>query len=229
MSNDSLSEALWSAPPASRRGPKPRVGQDMIIDAAVRTADEQGADAASMQRIANDLGVTKMALYRHVPGRPEMVALMIEAALGPAPEPSGAWREGLRQWADAMYIVFARHRWLSAFATGARLIGPVELSWMESGLAAMTDLKLNGMEKLDTLVLIGSLVRGMVEQRRDRHDGWEQTMQAQLLPVLKLREDEFPLTAAAFADRSIPDSSEQAYEFGLNRILDGVENFVATR
>src|SRR4051794_25910795 len=131
MSSESLAAVLWEPPAAGRRGPKPRVDRAQIVAAALRVADDEGIDAASMQRIAAEIGVTKMALYRHVPGRAELIALMIEAAMGRAPDTSGSWRDGLRAWAEAMRVSFSAHRWLSAVASGARLIGPVELSWLE--------------------------------------------------------------------------------------------------
>ncbi|MFG2106838.1 TetR family transcriptional regulator [Micromonospora chersina] len=57
-------------------------------------ADADGLEGLTMQRVAESLDVTKMALYRYVPGRAELVALMLEAAVGepPAPPPGADWR-----------------------------------------------------------------------------------------------------------------------------------------
>jgi AcrR family transcriptional regulator len=228
MSGDSLAAALWTAPRAGSRGPKPRVDREQIVAAAIRVADREGISAASMQRIANEVGVTKMALYRHVPARGELLALMIEAAMGPAPDTSGPWRKGLRLWADAMRDGFTAHPWLSAAASGVRLIGPVELSWFEAGLAALNSLPLNGSERLDTLALISSHVRGMVQQQENQHDP-EKEISSRLAAVLAGRRADFPLSAAAFAETSAADATDQAYDFGLDRILDGVEVLISRR
>lgn len=227
MSGESLAAALWSQPTAGRRGPKPRVDRAQIVAAAVRVADEEGIEAASMQRIATEVGVTKMALYRHLPGRTELIALMIETAMGPAPDTSGSWREGLRTWAEAMRVGFSAHRWLSAAASGARLMGPVELGWLEAGLAALAELPLHGWERLDTLTLISSHVRGIVLQQTDSDP--ERVISERLAEVLGDRGHEFPLSITAFGEATAADSTDQAYDYGLERILDGVDALVARR
>jgi hypothetical protein len=40
-----------------------------------------------MQRVAEQMHFTKMAVYRYVPGRPELVALMTDRAVGLPPGP----------------------------------------------------------------------------------------------------------------------------------------------
>ncbi|QGN34174.1 TetR/AcrR family transcriptional regulator [Microlunatus sp. Gsoil 973] len=228
MSGDSLAAALWATPRPGRRGPKPRVDREQIIAAAIRVADQEGLHAASMQRIAGEVGVTKMALYRHVPARGELIALMIEVAMGQPPDTAGPWREGLRIWANAMRQGFAAHPWLSAAASGIRLIGPVELSWFEAGLAALAALLLSGSERLDTLALLSSHVRGIVQQQEDQQDP-EQAISARLAAVLADRHAEFPLSTAAFAETSAADAADQAYDYGLERILDGVDALISRR
>ena len=229
---DTSAQVLWSEKAVGRRGPKPRVERSQIVAAAVRIADQEGISSASMQRIAAEVGVTKMALYRHLPGRTELLALMIESAMGPAPDTSGPWGDGLRVWADAMRAVLTEHRWLSAAATGARPIGPVELGWTEAGLAPMTRLELRGAERLDTLVLIASHVRGIVQQLGDRGSeatDVERAIGGPLVDLLGERATDFPLSLDAFAESAASGATDQAYEYGLGRILDGVAALVAER
>ncbi len=88
MADIRLADLLWAPPPVARRGPRRRVDLATIDAAAVLLADAEGLEAASMQRVADDVGLTKMALYRYVPGRAELVALMIEP-LGTPPRPGG--------------------------------------------------------------------------------------------------------------------------------------------
>jgi AcrR family transcriptional regulator len=227
MTDESLAAVLWSEPAVGLRGPRPRVDRAQITAAAVRIADEDGLESASMQRIAADVGVSKMALYRHVPGRTELVALMVEAAMGAAPDTSGPWRAGVMAWANAMRDRFSAHRWLPGAATGARLVGPTELAWMEAGLAALEALPLTGAERLDTLVLVGSHVRGIVQQ--DDGTELEHGMSTRLANVLGPRADAFPRTLAAFTQAAAAVQTDQAYAYGLARILDGVEALTARR
>ncbi|WP_395726816.1 TetR/AcrR family transcriptional regulator C-terminal domain-containing protein [Nakamurella sp.] len=223
MPEPTLADLLWSAPRAPRRGPRPRIELAGIVAAAVTVADADGMEAASMQRVAEALGVTKMALYRHVPGRAELVALMVEAAFAPPPTLPAGWRDGLRAWADAMRVAATRHPWLAVATAGGRLIGPIEAGWIEAGLGALEGLSLTPAGRLDTLALVSFHVRGIVAQESTPHP--ELTIGTLLLDALGRRANEYPLTAGAFADATAGRATDNAYEFGLERILDGLERF----
>jgi AcrR family transcriptional regulator len=76
-----------------------------------------------MQRVADALAVTKMALYRYVPGKVELVALMIDIGIGEAPRLgriTGGWRPKLDQWARQMFSRFSQHPWALEATVGAR-------------------------------------------------------------------------------------------------------------
>src|SRR3954447_20148804 len=93
---------FWAPRPRPTRGPKPALTLDQITDAAIAIADAEGLAAVSMQRVAADLGFTKMSLYRYLPGKNELVAAMIERALQTPPAVTGPWREALTAWATAL-------------------------------------------------------------------------------------------------------------------------------
>nr|WP_244163695.1 TetR/AcrR family transcriptional regulator [Rhodococcus koreensis] len=79
-------ELLWGSPDRPKRGPKPALSLERIVATAISMADAEGLATLSMQRLAEDLGFTKMSLYRYTPGKAELTALMLDAALGPAPD-----------------------------------------------------------------------------------------------------------------------------------------------
>src|SRR5580658_2687823 len=86
----------------ARRGPKPAHTPAQIARAAIRIAGKEGLESVTMQRVAKDMGLTTMALYRYFPDKAELIAAMIEAAGRPAPEtakPPLPWIERLRKWA----------------------------------------------------------------------------------------------------------------------------------
>src|ERR1700749_1189883 len=87
-------DLLWGTPQPARRGPKPSLSLDRIVTAAIALADAEGLASLSMQHLAEQLGCAKMALYRYVPGKAELGALMIDECIGepPAPGSSGTSR-----------------------------------------------------------------------------------------------------------------------------------------
>jgi AcrR family transcriptional regulator len=227
-----MTELLWGKQPLPSRGPKPAVTLAGIAEAGVRIADAEGLDAVSMQRIAGELPVTKMALYRYVPGKTELVAVMSDLAMGPPPEQSDLpWREALHTWAIDLYEGFTKHPWLLQSTIGRRLLGPNELAWIERGLAALTDSGLRGGEQLDSILVITSHVRNIAQQSTTFPGHsiglTEEEITQSLGEILSTEADRFPNLTAAL--RTAAGSENQGLEFGLDRILDGLELLITGR
>ncbi|MEW2437070.1 TetR/AcrR family transcriptional regulator [Streptomyces caniferus] len=237
-------ELLWGGRERPSRGPKPALSLERITRTAVSLADAGGLAAVSMQRVAAELDFTKMALYRYVPGKSELVALMIDTAMGEPPgaaAPGGSgqddrdgrdgWRAALRAWAEALAAVYARHPWLLEAAVGPRVMGPHELGWTERALAALAHTGLTGGEQLDAVVVVHGHIRTLAQVSASmglgsaRAKGPEGVMSAALNELLADRADRFPAVAAAAADTG-GASRDQAWEFGLERILDGLEAYM---
>ncbi|QEO14243.1 TetR/AcrR family transcriptional regulator [Agromyces intestinalis] len=238
MSEPTAADLLWApaSGTATRRGPRPRVTLAELVATGIRLADAEGLDAASMQRVADEVGVTKMALYRYVPNRDALIALMVDTAMGPVSAPKRAddpdaspasWQPRLRAWAHAVHDVFAAHRWLLTAAVGARVFGPNELSWTEAGLGVLEELPLTAGERLDTLTLVSAHVRGLVQQ--ETQPDLEAQLAETLGAVLTANADAYPLAAAAFADAATDTAQDAALEYGLDRIIAGIAALVAAR
>src|SRR3954469_24858588 len=94
--HQSAVELLWGQRPQPRRGPRPALSLEAIARAGIEIADADGITAVAMERGPEALGFTKMSLYRYVPGKVELGALMTDTALG---EPvrldsvAGGWRQ----------------------------------------------------------------------------------------------------------------------------------------
>jgi AcrR family transcriptional regulator len=222
-----MTELLWGRLQQPSRGPKPAVTLAGIAEAAIRIADAEGLDAVSMQRVADDLPVTKMALYRYVPGKTELVAVMSDQAIGPPPERTGLpWREALKTWALDLYAAFADHPWLLQSTIGRRLLGPNELTWMDRGIQALTDSGLTGGEQFDSILVLTSHVRNLAQQTITTGLTEDDINQA-LAEILSTEAVRFPSLAAAM--RTATGGENQGLEFGLDRILDGLELLISAR
>ncbi|MFG1813938.1 TetR/AcrR family transcriptional regulator [Kribbella sp. NPDC049174] len=222
-----MTELLWGRPQQPGRGPKPAVTLAGIAEAAIRIADAEGLDAVSMQRVADDLPVTKMALYRYVPGKSELIAVMSDLAVGVPPEHDDLpWREALKTWALDLYAAFTKHPWLLQSTIGRRLLGPNELAWMERGIEKLRDTGLNGGEQLDSILVLTSHVRNLAQQTITTGLTEDHINQA-LAEILTTEADRFPSLAAAM--QTAAGSQNQGLEFGLDRILDGLEALISAR
>jgi AcrR family transcriptional regulator len=217
-------EFLWHERSRPTRGPKPALTLDKIADAAIAVADAEGLAAVSMQRVAADLGFTKMSLYRYLPGKAELVAIMLERGIGEPPALTGGWRAGLIEWADGLFAAYVAHPWAVEATAGARPIGPNELSWMESALAVLPP-GLSGAERVDAVAVLAGHVRALAAQAHQS----ESLMGAAIALVLREHADRFPAVAGAMSDIAAHGGGDQAFRFGLERILDGLQVLLSAR
>lgn len=218
-------ELLWGSQPGPKRGPRPTLTHERIARAGIAIADTEGLAAVSMQRVAADLGVTKMALYRYVPGKAELVALMADLALGQPPKLPRGWRNGLRTWALALLPGFLEHPWALEATTGPRVPGPNELAWMEAALATLADTRLRSAERLDVVAVLAGHVRALAQQA----SGAEAHLTTMITQLLAGRESRYPQVTATMRSALIEGGQEQALDFGLGLILDGLGARVRAR
>lgn len=237
---------LWGPPVTSARGPKRALTLEGIAGAGVWIADAEGLAGVSMQGVAGELAVTKMALYRYVPGKAELVSLMVEAAMPEPPVLDAAgegWRERLALWARELHAGFRAHPWLLEATVGARVMGPRETGWMERALAALDGCGLSGAEAIDAVVLLSGHVRGIAEQERAMGgvgggggpagggpvEGPDAQLATALGEVMREHGERYPALTAALASVAEIGGQDQALGFGLDRILDGLGLLMARR
>ncbi|GGV22265.1 TetR family transcriptional regulator [Kitasatospora herbaricolor] len=95
---------------AARRAP---LSRDRVLRAAVALADATGIEALSMRRLAQELGVVPMALYKHVANKEELLDGMVDAVVGGIhpPDPGADWRAAVRGRVLAAREALRSHPW----------------------------------------------------------------------------------------------------------------------
>ncbi len=229
MADNGSVELLWGSQDKPVRPQRLALTVDRIAAAAIEVADAEGMAAVSMQHVAGRLDVTKMALYRHVTGKAELVAVMIESAVGEPPDlrtVPGGWRPRLVRWADLMRETWDRHPWLPAATTGERATGPREVGWTESAVAALEDTGLDGGERMDAVFLLSGHIRNTRSAATAGTQPW--TAEKELRDILRRHGERFPALLAA--ESSAGDAvRDNGWSFGLTRILDGLAVLIDAR
>jgi AcrR family transcriptional regulator len=152
-------DLLWGRRERGKRGPRPGLSADAIVDAAVRVADAEGLEAISMARVAAELGFTTMSLYRYVASKDELLQLMFNAsALGAESMviEGDDWRSRLRAWAVIQRDMLDLHPWITEMPMPAPPVAPNSLHFVERGLQAMDGTGLSDVEKIRIIGLIAS-------------------------------------------------------------------------
>ncbi|KAA5826569.1 TetR/AcrR family transcriptional regulator [Saccharopolyspora hirsuta] len=223
-----------------RSAPKPRpaVGVDRVgvVRAAIRLADAEGMSAVSMQRVAAQLGVAAMTLYRHVRSKDELVTAMVEAVFAEhSSSPRSAdWRAQLEHQARQEWQLYQRRPWVLAVLASTRppLAGAV-LASVDRSMTALTGRGLDPRAALSTYLLVSGYVQGMAllvvaESQALRDTGvragtwWSSGRLAGLVDSGR-----YPwLTELATGELPGPEAVDGWFEFGLQRVLDGVAVFL---
>ena len=102
-----------------------RLSRDRIVSAAIEIMDESGLASLSMERLGRRLGVTDMALYKHVPSKDELLSLMLDALVsGLPPMPAGSAEETLRAFGWGLWTVCRAHPQVLPLLTARSLGSP---------------------------------------------------------------------------------------------------------
>jgi AcrR family transcriptional regulator len=231
--------AAWGVRERPHRGPKPALSLERIVAAAVRIADADGLDAVSMGRVAAELGAAAMSLYRHVSAKEGLLTLMVDAAWGESPDPLAdgeGWRSGLSRWAWAMRASIRRHPWAIRIPLDSLPILPRAVAWFEHALACMQDTPLTEARKASVIMLLSGYVRNLAATESDIAAAMQasglspsQWMSAYPRMLAKLTDPQrFPALTAFIAAGvfDAADGPDDEFIFGLDRILDGIENLV---
>jgi AcrR family transcriptional regulator len=112
-----------------------------ILDATLALAETDGLAAVSMRGVAARLGVTPMALYRHVGDKQGLLDGLVERLLEelPDPEPALPWRVRLSALAEGTRAVARRYPDTFALLLQRPAMTPAALRRREAVHAALRD------------------------------------------------------------------------------------------
>jgi AcrR family transcriptional regulator len=231
---------LWGVKGAPKRGPRQSLTLTRIGEVAIALADQEGLGALSMRRVAAALEVSAMSLYTYVASKAELLNVMLDCAYGtlPARKNGGDWRKALEQLAKDSMALYVRHPWMLQVGTHRPVLGPHAIAKYERELGAMAATGLDDLG-MDLIVsLVADYVRGAANSAVDaaaapansgQSDAqWWQAHQEAFDSVFDAAK--FPLAArvgaAAGQAYASAHDPQRSFEFGLKRVLDGIEAHV---
>ncbi|GCD43666.1 TetR/AcrR family transcriptional regulator [Streptomyces paromomycinus] len=239
-------ELLWGTGERPTRGPKPGLTLDRIVTAAVAVADAEGIGAVSMRRVAAELGVGTMSLYRYVPGKGELLDLMLDkiAAFGADgfPGPEAGWRAVLENVARRAWRLHHLHPWLLQVDQTRPLLGPNSVDVLEHTVRGMSGLALPDPQKMRLLTVVEGYVAGaartrlnsaMAEKRTGATDEEWWKIQGPFL-VKAMETGRYPHLAGLSEDTfsfedDCDDEGDALFELGLGLLLDGFAAYIEKR
>ncbi|MEU7983368.1 TetR/AcrR family transcriptional regulator [Streptosporangium canum] len=209
--------------------------QPLIVRTAIELADRDGVAAVSMRRVATELGVGVMSLYRYVASREELNDLMVDTVFAerPLPEPGpDGWRAKLELSAREEWALYRDHPWVSHLVavTTRPPIAPSLMAYTDWRMRALDGPRLDFATMVQIAIMIGTYLQSAAmplaheaqAARATRHtrQQWADARQDALHRTL--RTAHLPMVSEFGTEAFQASEPENIFEFGLQRMLDGV-------
>ena len=249
-------QLLWGTAQSPTRGPKPELNAGSVAIAAVELADAEGLDGLSMRKVAERLGKSPMSLYTYVPGKAELLDLMLDTVYAELPKDyslENGWRAALEASTRAGWAFYQNHPWVLQISGVRSILGPHESDVYETQLKLVDGLGLTPVDMTRVVTVVSSFVRGAAKALADSRiaekatgmtdDEWWNARAPLMGEFMEKQADRYPTISRiaseqAFDQEDWPADDSRSYterlavdtfEFGLQRLLDGVEAYIAGR
>ena len=210
---------------APRRAP---LSRDAVARAAVTLADVAGLTSLSMRRLAHELGVVPMALYKHVANKEDLLDGMIDLVFSEIEVPSGTdWKRAMRHRARSMREALLRHSWAIGLMGSRTSPGLASLHHHNAVLGRLRRAGFPLRTALRAYSAMDSYIYGSLLQQQNLPFETPQES-GELVEVMlpAAHSDEYPYlveVVSELAKRGYDHRKE--FEFGLGLVLDAIQRF----
>lgn len=224
-----------AAPPsakAARARRHPRrvtLNRDRVLRVAVALADEGGIGSLSMRKLADELGVVPMALYKHVSDKEALLDGMVDLVVGEIdpPETGVPWRKAVRQRILTARRALLRHPWAAQAIESRARPTPVVLAYLESMMGTFRDAGFSVDLTHHVLHTLGSRLYGFTQEVFNDRQNTDVDVQATVAEMRGKYPRIVELASNVYHDdasvvgRGCDDQFE--FEFALDLLLEGIE------
>lgn len=214
------------------------LSQERIVSAGLAIADREGLAAVTIRRVASELRVSAMSLYRYFPSKDELVLLLADAAFAevnvPAADPAGDLRLQLEAAARLQWATYCKHPWLaSAISISRPQLVPSGMRHTEFVLRTLDGLGLPDQTLMVASVTLMSFVRGLAVNLESETQAEQETGKSRKAHL----DDQDPSFRAVTSSERLPTLArigaqpldlelQTLFDFGLARMLDGLVGFL---
>ena len=208
-----------------------RLNRPRVLQAAVVLADQTGLEAFSMRRLAQELGVVPMALYKHVANKDELLDGIVDIVFSEIDAPSADedWTSGLRRRAISAREALKRHSWAIGLME-SRHPGPANLRVHNAVMGCLREAGFSFQAAIHAFSVQDAYIYGFALQERDlafetpQSAGNAAQRRAETIGAL----DDYPYLCEVVT--RLPDTgydSDIEFTWGLDLILNGLAELSA--
>ncbi|WP_131743328.1 TetR/AcrR family transcriptional regulator C-terminal domain-containing protein [Actinomadura roseirufa] len=237
---DPIADSVWMRPERARRG-RPQLSRGEIVAAAVALLDAEGLDGLSMRRLGAAIGAGATSLYFYVAHKDELLELALDEVMGeialPDPAPAG-WRAAAGDFARGFRTMILRHPWVVAQLGVQPALGPRAMRLSDRSVELFNTAGFDGatLAWASSLLMSHAIGAATTEtaMRRMLADSGQDANELgdRFEPYLERIGAQYPNLAGWWRENRELDFEsyqDEAFEFGLERLLDGLESWLARR
>lgn len=235
--------SVWTRPKRKRRE-QPALSQEQIVAEAIKLLDADGLEALSMRRLGAALGAVATAVYWHVANKEELMELVIDHVYGELEVAEisnpAEWRQGATDFAHSFRGMILRHPWMGSTLAdvGVTYFGPNVLRMSDRMLALYETAGFDLVEANQASTAVLGFVVGIASTEaatlsKVKRSGMSATdWMASVWPAAQQAAESYPRVKALYAAHNAQetaDNGNETFDYGLARVLDGLETRLATK
>jgi AcrR family transcriptional regulator len=211
---------------ATRPESRTPLSRDRILRAALARADEGGIESLTMRKLAAELGFEAMSLYNHVSNKDDLVNGMLDLVLDETELPASglSWDEAIKRSAVTVYEALRRHSWACPLLMSAHHVRPARLRHMDALLGALRDAGFSAETTYTAYHVLDGYITGFSYWHLSHT--YTPTEVTELIErfARTISPDVYPhlYEHAQQHGQDGPHREVNAFEFGLDLILDGL-------
>jgi AcrR family transcriptional regulator len=209
------------------------LNRDRVLRAAVALADETGLESFSMRRLAHELGVVPMALYKHVANKEELLDGMVDVVFSEIESPSAdvGWKTAMRRRAISAREALRRHSWAIGLMESRMNPGPANLRHHNAVMRCLREAGFSFEMAVHAYSVQDAYIYGFALQEKtlpfETPEESGEVVQKKAETVGELDEYPYLIEVATELARSGYDYAVE-FEWGLDLILGGLERLRST-
>jgi AcrR family transcriptional regulator len=215
-------------PETSGAEPRDRLSRERILRVAIADADAGGLEALTMRKLAVELGVAPMALYRHVENKDDLIDGMVDIVFSEVelPLPGQKWKGAMRRRAISLRDVLLRHRWAIGLMESRANPGPANLRHHDAVIGCLRASGFDMAAVAHAYSVLDSYIYGFALTKMnlpfDRGDDVAELAQTMLDPFPA---DQYPNLEAFITEHAMTPGYDYGDEFepGLDLILESLK------
>jgi AcrR family transcriptional regulator len=215
---------------AQRRRPLTR---ERVLRAAFDRSDKDGIESLSMRKLAQELGVEAMSLYRHVRNKGEIVDGLVDLVFGEIGLPAHGvdWKLAMRQRAISTREVLGRHSWAIGLMESRTTPGPATLQHHDAVIGCLREAGFSIAMAAHAYSVLDSYIYGFALQQASLpFKTSDEAVEVADSIWRQFPSDAYPHLTELTVQHVLQPGYDYAdeFQFGLDLILDGLERARST-